>query len=204
MAPAIGFELPVNRAWLDTPGQPSFTPGELPAEAIDHDTWAVITSEQEAGLQPQLFYADSGRGASGIAIAVEYVIDGINTYGGAMALVIQAAYGTRAVWRRLSHHLGHHPNVSLGAAIHLAAADFIDRTGDHDFMLVGSHDIDSSPHDAAYTGLDVFSVVFSSHRQLHFYAVEADGRVHYLGQIQRPDPYGHHEAPAGPDTGLPS
>ena len=62
--------------------------------------------------------------------------------------------------RALRKRLGYRPNVSLGAAAFLAAADLVDRLGHADFILLGCGDTNIKPPDQSFTGDDTFSVVF--------------------------------------------
>jgi hypothetical protein len=101
-------------------------------------------------------------------------------YGGVTALA-QGAKFARAVYRTLRARLGYRPNVSLGAATFLAAADLIDRLGHTNFELLGCGDTNSSPPDHSFTGDDTFWVIFSDHPELYVYLVAANGRVHYMG-----------------------
>jgi hypothetical protein len=121
--------------------------------------------------------AHKGRGASGLGAALQVLTD-VETV--ATALIF-GAHVSRSAYRALRQRLGYRPNVSLGAAIHLAAADLIDRVNPHELDLFGSGDANDSSPDQSYTGEDAFWVIFSSFPLLYIYIVAANGRVHYMG-----------------------
>lgn len=124
--------------------------------------------------------ADVGRGASGYGAVLELLLT-IGGVGGGLTTLWQASMITRAAYRTVRHRLGHRPNVSLGAATFLAAADLTDRLGHCTFTLLGSGDTNSTPPDSSFTGDDTFWVVFSRSPDLYVYVVAANGRVHYMG-----------------------
>jgi hypothetical protein len=124
--------------------------------------------------------ASVGRGASAVGAAV-MVLVGIGSVGGGVQTIAWAAQLTRAAYRAVRRRLGHRPNVSLGAATYLAAADLCDRIGCDDFVLLGSGDTNSHPPDESFTGDDTFWVVFMRSPDLYVYIVAANGRVHYMG-----------------------
>jgi hypothetical protein len=88
--------------------------------------------------------------------------------------------------RELRDHLGHAPTISLGTACFLAAADLIERTGHEDFSLHEAGDIRRIPPDYSYTGNDCFYVIFERQNDLYFYAVDAYGKLTFLGTAQMP------------------
>jgi hypothetical protein len=124
--------------------------------------------------------ASVGRGASAIGAAV-MVLVAIGGVGGGAQTIVWAAQLTRAAYRAVRKRLGHRPNVSLGAAKYLAAADLYDRIGYDDFELLGAGDTNSHPPDESFTGDDTFWVIFVRRPDLHVYIVAANGRVHYMG-----------------------
>jgi hypothetical protein len=128
-----------------------------------------------------------GRGASAYGAAIQILIT-IGGVGGGVTALVQAAKVARAVYRALRAHLGYRPDVSLGAAMFLAAADLIDRLGHTNFELLGCGDTNNSPPDHSFTGEDTFWVIFSDHPELHVYLVAANGRVHYMGGHECPWP----------------
>ncbi|MFN2514298.1 MAG: hypothetical protein ABR568_23150 [Pyrinomonadaceae bacterium] len=138
--------------------------------------------------QYKLFFADSGRGASGYSVALE-VVRLIADVGGAIAVVAGGVQLTRRLFDRLRHHLGHPPVISLGAACYLAAAAMVERVETSDFTLHGAGDTRGRPPDSSYTGNDCFFVIFERGSDLYFYAVDAYGEVTFLGTAQMPKLY---------------
>jgi hypothetical protein len=137
---------------------------------------------QAAGPDVEVRGVDAtvGRGASGFGAAIQVVMTIGAVYGGLKAPA-DAAELARKTYRALRARLGYRPNVSLGAATFLAAADLADRLDRTDFELLGSGDTASAPPDRSFTGEDTFWVVFSDYPDLHVYLVAANGRVHYMG-----------------------
>jgi hypothetical protein len=186
MTDAIAFELPITNeaidALLEAEGA-EYEPGmQLPEWAVSPEVRrAVEECVPDGGYG--YYEADSGRGASGYAVALElmgYVADA----GGVLALSAAAYKGTRHLYDRLRSTLGRRPLVSLGAALHLAAADLVDRLDPpQEFSVHGCGDARTPAPDASYSGDDHFFIVFSTDRGLHSYLVDAYGRVHYLGQV---------------------
>ena len=125
--------------------------------------------------------ASVGRGASAYGAAIQVLI-AIGGVGGGITTLAQAAKIARSVYRALRARLGYRPNVSLGAATFLAAADLTDRLNNTDFQLLGCGDTSSAPPDQSFTGDDTFWVIFLDHPDLHVYLVAANGRVHYMGK----------------------
>lgn len=62
----------------------------------------------------------------------------------------------------------------------------IERTGYEDFKLHGAGDTRGYPTDYSYTGNDCFYVIFDREYDLYFYAVDAYGKVTFLGTAQMP------------------
>ena len=124
--------------------------------------------------------ASVGRGASAYGAAIQVLI-AIGGVGGGVTTLVQGAKIARNVYRTLRARLGYRPNVSLGAATFLAAADLADRLDHTDFQLLGCGDTDNAPPDQSFTGDDTFWVIFSNHPDLYVYLVAANGRVHYMG-----------------------
>jgi hypothetical protein len=124
--------------------------------------------------------ASVGRGASAYGAALQLLLEA-GGVGGAIQSLVWGGKLTRAAYRELRKRLGHRPNVSLGAATFLAAADLADRMGFTDFELLGSGDTSNNPPDSSFTGDDTFWVVFVRMPCLYVYIVAANGRVHYLG-----------------------
>jgi hypothetical protein len=151
---------------------PQLGAGLIGADLIEYVQEAVGTEVRVRGVPAQ-----KGRGASGLGAALQVLT---NVEAVAVALAFGAKI-TRSAYRALRRRLGYRPNVSLGAANYLAAADLIDRLDSDDFELLGSGDTDSSPMDSSFTGEDTFWVVFSSFPVLYIYIVAANGRVHYMG-----------------------
>jgi hypothetical protein len=124
--------------------------------------------------------AGVGRGASAYGAAIQ-VLATLAEVGGGVTTLAWTAKKARAAYRALRARLGYRPNVSLGAAKSLAAADLADRLGHNDFQLLGCGDTNSAPPDQSFTGEDTFWVIFLNHPDLHVYLVAANGRVHYMG-----------------------
>jgi hypothetical protein len=161
-----------------------------PLKAVDP---ALVAEIESAGLQPIGRTAEVGRGASGFGIAIE-IAEALATWGGAGAAIVGTVRAFRTAYRRLSRRLGRLPLVSLGAAEHLAAADFVDRYQTEAVTLVGSGDVMSSGHDRAFTGGDAFWIILSDDQdRLHHYQVDAYGRVTYVGA--GPSVPNHWDAP---------
>ena len=128
--------------------------------------------------------ADSGRGASGYAIAVE-LLEFMATVGGATAFLAGAARTVRHAYTVVKRRLGQAPVISVGAAAYLAAADLIDRIDDADFTLMNAGDVRDELVDFAYTGEDHFYVIFQRKREMFFYLVEPRGEVSFVGSVTR-------------------
>ena len=124
--------------------------------------------------------ADYGRGASGYAAALQ-IVEAIGGVGGGVATLYHAAKITVEAYRAVRRQLGHRPLVSVGAAKHLATADFVERTGFDDFVLVGAGDVATNPPDQSFTGADQFWVVFERFPDPFVYIVDGAGRCHYMG-----------------------
>jgi hypothetical protein len=155
--------------------------GRLEDALGDADAELLAEIEAEAGRQPIGRPASVGRGASAVGLAIQFG-EALATLGGAAAAIKGTIMGVRAAYQRLSRRLGRLPLVSIGAAEHLAAADFIDRHNTASFTLVGSGDVMSSPPDRDFTGGDAFWIILAdADQRLHFYQVDAYGRVTYVG-----------------------
>jgi hypothetical protein len=162
-------------------GLEGITEAELRVALSEDDRALAESIVAGTGLQTRLRPAGVGRGASGLAIAIE-VLEKIGAVGGGAVLVVQTARSVRSVYRRLARASGRRPLVSLGAAEFLAAADLADRLGDTDFVLVGSGDVNSRNHDRDFTGGDAFYVIIQAAGRLHHYQVSAYGEVSYVGE----------------------
>lgn len=176
MDDAISFAVPTT---ADASHSYYANPSPETAEALVAPD-LLDAARQAAGDDVQVTGASVGRGASAYGAAIQVLIT-IGALGGGVTTVAQAAKVARAVYRALRKRLGYRPNVSLGAAAFLAAADLADRLGRTDFTLLGCGDTNSKPPDQSFTGDDTFWIVFSEHPELHVYLVAANGRVHYMG-----------------------
>jgi hypothetical protein len=142
---------------------------------------AVVAEIESAGRMPVGHAADTGRGASGFGIAIAFG-EALATAGGAVAAIKGTVMAVRSVYRGIGRKLGRLPVVSLGAAEHLAAADFIERHESDTVTLVGSGDVMSNGFDRAFTGGDAFWVILGDDQErLHHYQVDGYGRVTYIG-----------------------
>ncbi len=144
----------------------------------------LVAATQEAvgpGIEVRATDANVGRGVSGLGAAIQILVY-IGGVGGGITTLVQGAEIARRGYRVLRRRLGHRPNVSLGAATFLAAADLADRLGHFRFVLLGCGDTNSRPMDQSFTGDDSFWVIFSDHPTLYVYIVAANGRVHYMGE----------------------
>lgn len=179
MDDTISFEVPTTADAVD---RYYANPSPATAEALVTPDLLEAT-KQAVGPQVEVraVEANAGRGASAYAAAIQVVITIGAVYAGVTAPA-QAAKLARAANRALRARLGYRPNVSLGAATFLAAADLADRLGHTDFQLLGCGDTNSTPPDPAFTGEDTFWVIFSYHPELYVYVVAANGRVHYMGR----------------------
>jgi hypothetical protein len=187
MTRRVAFELPITEAAIDflLEHETGYTaPSELPRFAVDDQTLAAIDSEVDPS-EYVLMEGDVGRGASGYGVAFE-LIGRIADVGGVIAFGGAAIATVRRLHQKISERLGRPPLVSLGAACYLAAADFVDRFGTHDFELHGMGDTRLHPPDSAYTGNDCFFVIFQREHDLYFYAVDAYGKTTYLSTVEMP------------------
>jgi len=187
MTDAVAFELPITEeaidALLEAEGA-DYKPGQqLPMTAVSPELRDVLIDELTEGAYT-LFEADSGRGASGNAVALE-IMGHIADAGGVIAVSAAAYTGTQRIYQRLRSAMGRRPLISLGAAVHLAAADLVDRLGTTDLQVHGYGDARTPAPDASYSGEDHFFVVFAHRQDLHSYLVDARGRTHYLGAVAR-------------------
>jgi hypothetical protein len=189
MTDAIAFELPVSQDWLHSVKDP-YTTVSPPLESVEPALLDAINAELPDGYMGKLHHADTGRGASGVAIAWE-IVQGVSDTGGALAFVAGSIHLTKRIYNALRSKLGRRPMVSLGAAIYLAAADLTDRLqGSTDFSLFGADDMSGAREDGAYTGEDLFWIAFLQHNSLFVYLVHADGEVVFLRKVERHDPRG--------------
>ncbi len=173
----VSFEVPTNsdawHAYFANPGQDS---GDAMVDSDLLSGIREVVSDIEVRGRP----ADVGRGASGYGAALDVLLT-IGGVGGGLTTLWRAGAITRAAYRAVRRRLGHRPNVSLGAATFLAAADLTDRLGHCNFQLLGSGDTNSTPPDSSFTGDDTFWAIFSQLPDLYIYIIAANGRVHYLG-----------------------
>lgn len=190
MTDLVGFELPITdeaiEQLLEAEGD-DYVPGrELPATSVSDTLHATVVDALPDDVEARYFEADSGRGASGYAVALEltgYVAD----VGGAGTILWASALGVRRLYKRLSEALGRRPLISVGTAVYLAAADLSERIGTSDFDLHGRGDARSGSPDASYAGDDHFFVIFERDRVLYSYLIDARGRVHFQGEVQMRD-----------------
>jgi hypothetical protein len=185
MTEVVAFELPITDEGIRAAeADPTEQSSPLSITAIEAGLAETINAElSEQGYA--LFSADSGRGASGYAVALE-IIGVIADVGGATALAVSSIQLTRRLYEKLRNRIGRPPFVSLGTACFLAAAELSERLGHTDFRLHGAGDTRRRPSDSSYTGNDCFYVIFDHGDDLFFYAVDASGKVKYLGIAQMP------------------
>lgn len=173
----VSFEVSTTSdAWHAYFADPSQDSGNAMVDSDLLSGVRKVASDVEVRGRP----ADVGRGASGYGAALELLLT-IGGVGGGLTTLWQAGVITSAAYRAVRDRLGHRPNVSLGAATFLAAADLTDRLGHCNFTLLGSGDTNSTPPDSSFTGDDTFWVVFDRSPDLYVYILAANGRVHYLG-----------------------
>lgn len=190
MTDVVGFELPITEAAIESligseDGQWTGRQ-ELADDSVPGAVRSAVLESLPNDVEPRYFEAESGRGASGYAVALEllgYVAD----VGGAGTVLWTMAMVVRRLYRNLQDVMGRRPLVSMGTAVYLAAADLSELIGVYDFQLHGSGDTRSSIHDAAYTGDDHFFVIFERNRVLYSYIVDARGRVHFQGELKMRD-----------------
>lgn len=153
----------------------TLSPEEIASGLDENDRIELDTFATEAGVTLTPRTAEVGRGASGGAIALEIFFNTTSLIGSAIAM--REAYKQYRVRFRRS------PLVSLAAAEHLAAADFIDRFACETIELIGSGDLNSKSDDRAFTGGDAFYVFLAESRSsaISHYAVSAYGEVHFIG-----------------------
>jgi 3-oxoacyl-[acyl-carrier-protein] synthase III len=188
MTSVVAFELPVAEEavlqHLEEEAIDEARIDEVIPKALDPALTAALAQEL-AGTEYGLFAADSGRGASGYAVALE-VLSIVANFGGATATIAGGIALTSRLYRWLQQRLSQRVKVSLGAACFLAAAHLADRLGQVEFRLHGAGDTRNRPHDFAYTGNDCFYVIFERRLDLFFYAVDAYGDVTPLGEAKIP------------------
>ena len=190
MTDVVAFELPITDRAIDElleAEDGTYEIGrEMPDWSVPEDLHAAVLEALPDGAEPRYYDADSGRGASGYAIALElvgYVAD----VGGATTAAWLAAKGVQRLYERIRKQMGQRPLISLGTAVYLAAADLSERLGTDDFELYGRGDARSDVPDASYSGDDHFFVFFAKERTLHSYLIDARGRVHYQGELRMRD-----------------
>jgi hypothetical protein len=182
LTPVVAFELPITESGIDQLLESEAdlaAPDLLPMTAIDPLVADAIQCEL-AGETFALYSADVGRGAGGYGVALE-IVGVIANIGGALATLTGTIVLVQRLYRKLEKHFGHPPLVSLGTACFLAAADLSERFALTDFRLHGTGDTRSNPPDQSYTGNDCFYVIFEHGEDLFFYAVDAQGKVTFLG-----------------------
>jgi hypothetical protein len=186
MTDVVAFELPItDRAieeLLEAEGAGYQLGQEMPSYSVPAEVHAAVTEAAPEGAGVRYYDADSGRGASGYAIALE-LTGYVANVGGAATAIWVTAKGVRRLYESLRRKLGHRPLISLGTAVYLAAADLSERIGTAEFALYGAGDARSQVLDAAYSGSDLFYIFFEKDRTLHSYIVDARGRVHYQGTL---------------------
>lgn len=186
MTDVVAFELPITVEGVDflEADESACNAGrELPLSAVSEDLRAVVMNALPEEAHARFYDADSGRGASGYAVALEvagYVAD---VFGAGTATWL-GAQGVRRLYERIAGRLGRRPLISLGTAVFLAAADLSEKVGAVDFRLHGRGDARTGAPDASFSGEDHFFVIFERDRTLHSYLVDARGRVHYQGTLR--------------------
>lgn len=190
MTDVVAFELPITDRAVDElleAEDGTYQIGrEMPDYSVAEDLHAAVLEALPDGAEPRYYDADSGRGASGYAIALE-LVGFVADVGGASTAAWLTAVGVRRLYERIRKQMGHRPLISLGTAVYLAAADLSERLGSDDFLLYGRGDARSHVLDASYSGDDHFFVFFEKERTLHSYLVDARGRVHYQGELRMRD-----------------
>lgn len=192
MTDVVGFELPVTDEaidkYLEVDAASVRDSQELPVDSVPDAVHAAVLESMPEDSEFRYFAADSGRGASGYAVALE-LVGYIADVGGASTMLWASALGVRRLYERLRVAMNRRPLISMGTAVFLAAADLSERMGSNDFYLHGSGDARSDSPDASYTGDDHFFVVFERHRILYTYVVDARGRVHFQSELKMRDMY---------------
>ncbi|MGJ7908712.1 hypothetical protein ACOQFL_19770 [Actinopolyspora sp. H202] len=167
------FEVPPSSAYITDPSNTNHD------SVVEDDTLYAVRAATE-GLAVQGRRASVGRGAEGFGAVVEVVVT-FGGIGGAFMTVEWAINKTLAAYRALWHHLGRRPNVSLGAARFLAAADLTQRIKHSNFTLANSGEVDPNVPDRSFTGDDTFWAIFSDFPYVYIYIISSSGRVHYIG-----------------------
>ncbi len=190
MTDVVGFELPMTEEAIEQlimgEGTGREEGQERPSTWVPAEVHAAVLEALPEGAQPKYYEADSGRGASGYAIALE-LVGFVANVGGAATTVWLGAKGIRNLYDRIRRQLGHPPLISLGTATYLAAADLSERIGSHEFELYGSGDARTHAEDSSYSGYDYFYVFFEKNRVLYSYIVDARGQVHFQTELPMPD-----------------
>jgi hypothetical protein len=161
MTRVVAFELPISTEGmahlleLESKGS---IPDELPSSSVEPQLVETIENEL-VDHKYRLFSADSGRGASGPAVALE-ILSIVADIGGTIAFMAGTYAVVRRLYDALTKKLGRRPRISLGTATLLAAAHLSDQFDNLDFRLHGAGDTRIQPYDYAYTGNDCFYVIF--------------------------------------------
>lgn len=153
-------------------------------DLVDPEVLSEVRAELPQGAQVRAMDADTGRGASGLGLALE-IIGIVADVGGVAAVLVASAKTIKKIYDILTERMGRRPVVSLGAAKYLAADDLFKRTNSKDVELIGAGDVRDQVPDFAYTGEDHFYVIFQQGRQMYFYLVEPDGRARFVGSVER-------------------
>src|SRR4051812_14168761 len=99
---------------------------ESRARFADPELIADVEGILPDGVRYEVHDADSGRGASGYALALE-IVGLVADAGGAATVGVVAWRTFRRVYDAVRRRTGRRPVISLGAAQFLAAADLVDR-----------------------------------------------------------------------------
>lgn len=155
---------------------------------IDDDAAAAVKDSLRKGAQLQP--VEAGRGASGVAIALN-ILGVVADTGGAIAFMAVAAKGTKDVWRRIRKTKQSIISISAGAAALLAldsAASRVD-SGQARLVAFGAADHDT---DSSYSEFDLYWVIVElvDSAAIEFYLVSDKGDVIFAGRAGRPpDPH---------------
>jgi len=176
------FALPARAEVLQDLYDLGESPEIVRPEWLDPDALAAI--EDIDGTQ--LRVASAGRGASGVAIALQ-VVGLVATVGGAYAALAEGARIVKRIWQKLRGTRRGFISVSAGAAAYLAAADAIARaSGSGEVRLLKFGPVDEQ-EEWAFSEFDVFFAIFElTDGALLFYTISNRGGVSFVGSAKRP------------------
>ena len=185
---SVCFAIPVREDRLSEFYDLERPPSIVDPSWIDDDAAAVAmdTGAHGAVLQP----VEAGRGASGVAVALN-LVEVVANVGGALAFTAATAKAVKEVWRKLSKTKRGIISLSAGAAALLAVDSSATRVGDGMVRLIAFGAVDTDA-ESSYSELDVYWAVIEAvdTQVIEFYLISDKGDVSFAGRAARPvDPY---------------